>query len=329
MARAVGITEFLIGDIRIGGILKQKPADFIVQEVDLKKNIAKLTNEIFIQPEAPSEAVVLNESSIEELKKCIGQELSDKLFHLSQEIIAGNYESILEIPSPEDKMERTIIHQSIKKYAPMLTSSTEIKTNTIKIYSSKLAQSHNKRQKLGLDSRGAKQQPAKFVKFILYKENTDTMKAVKEISKATGIKEKSFGLAGNKDKKALTTQYVTVFANYLEKLQQAKLPQYIKIGNFQYTDKELKIGDLYGNKFEILISNIQDISQEKLNSSIEKLKTIGFVNYFGLQRFGNSADNSTHSIGLAIITKNYSQAVDLILGPRSVNNPDERLAREN
>lgn len=329
MAKAVGITEFLTDDVRLGGVLKQSPSDFIVKEVCLSKSISLLTEEVFIHSEAPAEPSELSESSIKSLELSVGPDLTSQLIRLTQEILAGSKESILEIPCPDDKQQRTMIHQAIKTHAPILTSSTELSTKTIKIYSSKLAQSFNKRQKLGLDSRGAKKQPSKYIKFILHKENIDTMKAIKIISQNTGIKDKSFGIAGNKDKKAITTQNVTVFANYLDKLKQVQLPNNIKIGNFQYTENELKIGDLYGNYFEIIIRNINSIERPKISELIENLKTKGFINYFGRQRFGNSIENSTHSIGLAILTKNYSAAVDLILGPRPVKNPQEQLARDN
>ena len=38
----------------------------------------------------------------------------------------------------------------------------------------------------------------------------------------------------------------------------------------------------------------------------------GFINYYGLQRFG-STSIPTHSIGIEILKTNYQEAVDLIL----------------
>ena len=328
MARAVGITEFLSDGLGIGGVLKHLPSDFIVNEIDLSKNIVKLTNQVFIHTEPTIQVSELTPDAISHLNSSIGTELCDKITMLVQQITGGSFESMIEIPCPEDKQERTVIHQSIRQHAPMLTSSTELATNVIKIYATKLAHSFNKRQKLGLDSRGAKKLPAKYVKFVLHKENFDTMKALKIIAKATGIKDKCFGVAGNKDKKAITSQNVTAFANYLDKLQHAKLPANLQIGDFQYTEDELHIGDLFGNKFEIILRHVQIPSLPYLSEKIETLKSSGFINYFGMQRFGNSTANSTHSIGLALITKNYSGAVDLILGPRTSRNPMEEQARE-
>lgn len=329
MAKSVGITEFLACPIGIGGVLKSQTSDFVVQELDLEKTLAVLTNTVFIEKIVNNDPTELSPEAVSQLNSLVGTETCDKLIRLTQQIAGGSHESMIEIPSPDDKQERTVIHQSIRQYAPMLTSSTDLPTNTIKIYPAKLAHSFNKRQKHGLDSRGAKKQPAKYVKFVMHKENVDTMKALKIIGKATGIKDKCFGVAGNKDKKAITTQNVTVFANYLEKLQNSRLPPNIQIGDFRYTEEELRIGDLFGNKFEIVLREIHLSDIEKLSESIKVLESSGFINYFGLQRFGNSIENSTHSIGLALILKNYLHAVDLILGPRQVGNPLEQQAREN
>lgn len=330
MASLVGITEFLSETRRIGGRLKEKCSDFVVKEIDLKGCVAEITGQVFIKKEEVKvESAEISEENVEKIKERIGQELCDKVIALAQRIGGGEYESILEIPSPDDKEERTKIHFTIKELAPMLTSCTEKANNIIRIYSSKLAQSFNKRQKLNLDSRGAKKTPSKYIQFTLNKQNLDTAKALKILGKATGIKDKSFGIAGNKDKKALTSQNVTAFANYLDKLQHAKLPENMQIGDFKYSDTELKIGDLQGNRFELIIRQLACQDELHISQLIETLKQKGFINYFGLQRFGNSAENATHTIGLAILTKNYQKAVDIILGPRPVKNEDENRARTN
>lgn len=330
MESYVGISLFLTKGPHIGGILKSRPQDFIVREIDLSHNLAELTSEVFIVPDIePVISYEVSPNTLEILTNTLGVELTNQLLALNEKISAGDKESILEIPCPENKQERCVIHQTIKANLPQLTSSTELSTNVIRIYSSKLAESFNKRQKLGLDSRGAKKLPATHVKFILYKENYDSMKALKILAKASGIKEKSFGIAGIKDKCAQTTQNVTVYANYLQKIQSAKLIPEIRIGNFQYTNQELKIGDLYGNFFDIIIRDVNIKSEDHVQNLFTTLQTNGFINYFGTQRFGNNIDSPTHQIGLAILLKDYEKAVNLILSPRETHNEDERKAREN
>lgn len=48
---------------------------------------------------------------------------------------------------------------------------------------------------------------------------------------------------------------------------------------------------------------------------LESLKSKGFVNYFGMQRFGTQSV-PTHAVGLAMLSGDLAAAVDLILMPR-------------
>lgn len=67
--------------------------------------------------------------------------------------------------------------------------------------------------------------------------------------------------------------------------------------------------------FNLYFSDVQDASQEEISESVQSLKDNGFVNYFGMQRFGTGTIMS-HEIGRAILKKDYQEAVDLILKPR-------------
>ena len=49
-----------------------------------------------------------------------------------------------------------------------------------------------------------------------------------------------------------------------------------------------------------------DAENEKIDAAIKALSTSGFINYFGLQRFGTSA-GATHLIGRAILKADYRE----------------------
>ena len=49
-----------------------------------------------------------------------------------------------------------------------------------------------------------------FLKVALYKSNMETMQAVHYIAKRLRKTPKQFGIAGNKDKRGITTQWVTI-----------------------------------------------------------------------------------------------------------------------
>ncbi len=59
-------------------------------------------------------------------------------------------------------------------------------------------------------------------------------------------------LQGTKDKRGLTSQYVTAYKIAPERLA-ALNPRLrgVKVGNFEYADSELRLGMLSGNRFKV------------------------------------------------------------------------------
>lgn len=47
--------------------------------------------------------------------------------------------------------------------------------------------------------------------------------------------------------------------------------------------------------------------ESTIESSLESLKEHGFINYYGLQRFGNSSAIPTHKIGEALIKGDFKE----------------------
>jgi tRNA pseudouridine13 synthase len=71
------------------------------------------------------------------------------------------------------------------------------------------------------------------------------------------------------------------------------------MGDFAYAPEQLALGDLVGNRFAIALRIVEDISDEELKKSnthfyllisqdVEALFANGFINYYGLQRFGSA-----------------------------------------
>jgi len=66
---------------------------------------------------------------------------------------------------------------------------------------------------------------------------------------------------------------------------------------------------------------------ETIDKSLSVLKHKGFINYYGMQRFGTAAV-PTHSIGLAFLKSDWHKAVSLILQKRPGEHPDVEAARD-
>ncbi|XVF06287.1 hypothetical protein REPUB_Repub06bG0034400 [Reevesia pubescens] len=181
------------------------------------------------------------------------------------------------------------------------------------------------------DSRGSSHWPehlGKFLRFHLCKENKDTQEALGLIGKMLGIQPRSFGFAGTKDKRSISTQRVTVFklhASRLAALNERLIG--IKVGDFCYVKDDLLLGQLLGNRFTIILRGIVTDSEDTIKASAESLGRHGFINYFGLQRFG-SGSIPTHHIGATLLRGEWKGAASTILDPREGERNVVSKARE-
>lgn len=126
----------------------------------------------------------------------------------------------------------------------------------------------------------------------------------------------SLSYAGTKDKRGKTTQLFSMRKRDPEKIKRAaeRLP-HIHVGNFTFKSDTLRLGLLKGNRFRIALRHIT-AEPETINASLTSLRENGFINYYGLQRFGNCAAIPTHRVGLALLRGDFAEAVELILKPR-------------
>ncbi|TGO37292.1 hypothetical protein BHYA_0101g00420 [Botrytis hyacinthi] len=166
-----------------------------------------------------------------------------------------------------------------------------------------------------------------YLHFTLYKENKDTMETINLLSKLTRTGAKDFAYAGTKDRRAATSQRVSAFRHNVTSMAELNktLRHRCRVGDFKYEKYPLRLGDLEGNFFTITLrdchfgndNNMDDAtkvqSAEKVvGDAIKHLQTRGFLNYFGLQRFGTFAIG-THEIGKLILKGNFKGAVDSLL----------------
>ncbi|MBN2102114.1 MAG: tRNA pseudouridine(13) synthase TruD [Candidatus Aenigmarchaeota archaeon] len=171
--------------------------------------------------------------------------------------------------------------------------------------------------------RNKKKKPArKFTVFRMTKTDIDFFRAIEMLSEKTGIPKKEFGYAGTKDKKAVTSQMISIPEYHKENLGTMKIKG-IRISDIFETDKPIKLGNLSGNKFRIIVRNIDSEERIRIEKNIEKIKKDGFLNLFGEQRF--SKDNI--EIGRLLVRKDFKKAAELIAS--SNNDVRHYLSRNN
>jgi tRNA pseudouridine13 synthase len=165
---------------------------------------------------------------------------------------------------------------------------------------------------------------------VLVKRNWDTFIASKNVAYQLGLGQNSIQIAGIKDAKAVTAQFVTV--ENLTAADMAKVDvKGVQIRPVGYLRNPLSVFYLLGNSFTIKISDVtQDhtVVNTQVNQTIQEVNAIGGIpNFYGHQRFGTIRP-ITHLVGKAILKGDFEEAATLFLAKPSLNeHPESRQAR--
>lgn len=171
--------------------------------------------------------------------------------------------------------------------------------------------------------------PHEYTYFALHKENCDTMKAAADLAANLNAPVSALAYAGTKDKRGKTTQLFCMRKREPEKIARAaeRLP-HVHVGNYTFAPDTLRLGALRGNQFRLALRKI-DTDAETIDASMASLKEAGFINYYGMQRFGNCVAIPTHRVGLALLRGQFQEAVELVLKPRDGDPTFMRALREH
>lgn len=157
----------------------------------------------------------------------------------------------------------------------------------------------------------------------LTKYGLTTIEAIEMLSSTLRISPSRFGYAGNKDKRAITTQYISVKNAEPEEMMVFSPNMEIEvIGKGDHITPKV----LIGNRFEITVRNIPLRKAETISRVEKILEELNgyFPNYFGIQRFGNR--KITPIVGKEILKGNYEEAVWLYIG-KTENNELEKIRK--
>lgn len=297
------VTEYVTPGDGIKGILKARFSDFHVNEIDLDGKEAVLTDVSIPQP--PKDA----EYTEEELVQLITKDKVDEIRKVAESQEKG---VIVEIDVTEmSKQDRGSIHNIAKSiFGNAVVGSTVTREDkkfiTFAKYDKKIF--HDRREKWPY--------PEDYTHFILFKENLDTFQATGQLTEILRVSPSAFAYAGTKDRRAKTTQWVSIKrGDPLRIVSAASKNRNMKLGNFCFKPEPLKLGMLRGNRFRIVIRKVT-ASEEEIKTSMENFRENGFINYFGLQRFGNCAEVPTYKVGIEILKNDWKKACILILKPR-------------
>ena len=122
------------------------------------------------------------------------------------------------------------------------------------------------------------------------KTDMTTWDMVAVFSRYLGIDAGEIGYAGLKDKYATTTQYLSFDSRAQKALRRFKHKN-ITIEEMTLDSKNIRMGDLEGNRFTINLYDIDNIKAGQIEKTASKILKNGLANYFGFQRFGKDGDS--------------------------------------
>jgi len=122
------------------------------------------------------------------------------------------------------------------------------------------------------------------------------------------INEAHIGVAGLKDKHALTRQWFSIPARYEPRLEGLAELEGVRVLERGLHPHKLKVGHLRGNRFRILIraGGEAPLSKPRVEAILRELERQGVPNYYGPQRFGLGGLNPLKGYALAQKNKVHS-----------------------
>lgn len=129
------------------------------------------------------------------------------------------------------------------------------------------------------------------------KRNLTTDAAVRAICAALGVPSRDAGIAGMKDKVAVTTQWVSLHAmdRALDARAAALAIDGIVVHEVKRHGNKLRTGHLAGNRFTIVVRGVAKDDAPRVVDALARVGAEGLPNAFGAQRFGREGDNAARA----------------------------------
>lgn len=167
---------------------------------------------------------------------------------------------------------------------------------------------------------------------VLVKSQWDNILSLKRIARELHISNRRVALAGLKDAKASTSQYITFKDVNPAEVRRIHIPG-IKVIPQRHVEEPISASMLWGNRFQIVVRDLK-YPRNELEALIncterEVEKAGGFLNFYGHQRFGTIRP-VTHEVGKHLVKGNIARAALIFLAESTPNEHQiARQAREN
>jgi len=127
---------------------------------------------------------------------------------------------------------------------------------------------------------------------LFEKTMLSTPDLVSIVQQSLGVHPNEIGYAGKKDKRAKTSQWLSLPQRFAAQLSAINHPEVRILDVTRHTSK-LRIGHLWGNLFAVTVRGAFRISAQSSVSEVwSRLIEHGMPNFYGPQRFGERLDNA-------------------------------------
>lgn len=151
----------------------------------------------------------------------------------------------------------------------------------------------------------------KYYYFILKKKNYAQIRAIEKVARVFSVSNRMVHFAGTKDKHGITSQLISIFG-----INEKSFDENLKYFNESVDDLDLEfigfyssrlnLGDNLGNKFSIVVRDLNDDILDVVNKNLEIAKKRGVLNFFDSQRFGYACNS--HIVGKYVLQNNVEKA---------------------
>ncbi|KAK8791858.1 hypothetical protein WA158_005235 [Blastocystis sp. Blastoise] len=283
---------------RFHGIYKERDDDFIVQELDEDGEPVVLGQ--FIDIDISQLYQLVSENDVYQIQEYLDEMKNN--CDINKEFI---------LKETFSKETRKQIHAILNSVSPEYRTTTN-EDGYIILYHKK-----NKKYQKRDNNRQWTFKDKLYLEFTLQKKGIDTLSALDLLSKQLKRKNNIFTYKGIKDKNAITTQKIRAYkVTHHELINSVSTNKSIAVSDFKYVSQPFSTSLSTGNQFYI---KCRHISPKPLSSVLALftmgLSTMGFINYYGLQRFGLAEKEgfSSDSIGLSILRNNYQEVIEKLL----------------
>lgn len=152
------------------------------------------------------------------------------------------------------------------------------------------------------------------VYLFVEKRGLATSQLVHALAKHFGVKRAAVGVAGMKDKSAITRQVISIHTpgRTFTDFPMIENDRISVLWADMHTNK-LRLGHLRGNRFSIRVRGLDASAVTRAWEVLRRLRFRGAPNFAGEQRFGCRRNN--HRLGRAMILQDWRGVLDELLGP--------------